>query len=203
MKNKILKIVFILVGLTLIYFLFLNMDSGFGPDYKSLEIKQNIGGYLIVDSVYNADIHSWTYDLAYKYKSPDNKIYDLGTGRIYGPLEWTENEQLIKYKDWITLQVGNSIIVGSLNSNKWDKYDFSPKDIEEQPLWINSKVNSSPDNGSSFVRIQTISTDGEITILYTYAIKDRTFSSEIGKKIVKYEINPLTGIPEMKDVLDL
>ena len=113
------------------------------------------------------------------------------------------DEQLIKYKDWIILQVGDSVIIGSLILNKWDKYDFSPKEIEAHSLWINNKVNSSPDNGSSFVRIEKINTEGEITIFYTYAIKDRIFSFMVGKKLVKYQINLSTGIPEMKEVLNL
>ncbi len=186
----------------------LNIKSGFGPDYESVEIKQNIGGYLIANSVYNADFHSWNYDISYLYKTSDNKIYNIGEGNIEGPREWKKDEQLIEYKDWFILKTSyynnDKIIVRSwnLNSDKKIDYIFSPDEIEKEPIWMSKNINSSPDYYDSFTRINSINSEGEITVLYNYAIKDRILSSMTSKKLLKYQINFITGIPELKEVID-
>jgi hypothetical protein len=40
--------------------------SGFVPEYETVVIDQKIGGKLLCNSVYNADIHTWEYSVDYK-----------------------------------------------------------------------------------------------------------------------------------------
>jgi len=42
-------------------------QKAFGPEKELVIIDQEVGGKLICNSIYNADIHSWYYDLDYDY----------------------------------------------------------------------------------------------------------------------------------------
>ena len=68
-KGKIQKniglTIFILstLGMIFIGIKALISNGGFGPEYETAVIEQRIGGKLICESVYNADIHSWQYNV--------------------------------------------------------------------------------------------------------------------------------------------
>ena len=75
--------------------------AGFGPEYENVEIKQNIGGNLLCKSVYNADHHSWQYDIDYKYVDIKGDTLDFNNGGYYGR-EWNKDEQIKKYNNWFS-----------------------------------------------------------------------------------------------------
>jgi hypothetical protein len=63
----------------------------FDPEHNKAEIKQNIGGTLICESVHNSDLHSWTNSVSYKYKPVNDSLIDIGSGIFYGR-EWNKDE---------------------------------------------------------------------------------------------------------------
>jgi hypothetical protein len=122
------------------------LSTGFEPEYSKAEIKQDIGGVLICNTVFNADHHTWQYDVNYKYKAPNDSIYDIGDGR-YDGREWNKNEQLIKNKNWVLLKTGlwrgsDKLIIRDLKTGKSRTYEFSPENIEKEALWISSNTSS-------------------------------------------------------------
>jgi hypothetical protein len=78
-------------------------SSGFGPDYDKAEIKQNIGGTLICNSVHTADIQNYQYDVSYEYENVNDSTFDIGSGTYYNR-EWNKDEQLVQYKNWTILK---------------------------------------------------------------------------------------------------
>jgi len=68
-------------------------QKAFGPEKELVIIDQEVGGKLICNSIYNADIHSWYYDLDYDYEDVEGNMYQIGSVR-YTNLEWRYNEQV-------------------------------------------------------------------------------------------------------------
>lgn len=87
---------FILPGFSI--FFICGCSSGFGPDYDKSEIKQNIGGTLICNSVHTADIQNYQYDVSYEYKESKDSVLHIGSGTYYNR-EWNKDEQLQQYND--------------------------------------------------------------------------------------------------------
>jgi hypothetical protein len=98
MKKRYLIAIIIVIVIGLVSWFVYGLQSAFDPQYDKAEIKQNIGGTLICNSIYNADIHDWQYDVSYKYKPDDDSAIDIGSGTYYGR-EWNKDEQLIQYKN--------------------------------------------------------------------------------------------------------
>jgi|SRR6478609_11791270 len=195
-ENLIAIIVSTLLSILLIY------GCGFGPDYDKAEIKQNIGGTLICNSVYNADQHSWTYDVSYKYKTLNNKIIDIGSGTYYGR-EWNKDEQLVQYKTWTLLKTGDwigndKIIVGDIKTNKWTEYKFTPENIEKDSIWQSLKIHSLLNYCCSETFIDKIN-NGIIQLHYKFRTSENLVN-EYGEKIIYYKINDATGDPIMTKI---
>lgn len=187
----------VLAGLTTLFIY--ELFNAFGPDYGKTKIKQNIGGTLICNSVYNADIHSWQYDVSYKYKNDDGSLIDMGSGIYYGR-EWNKDEQLIKYKNWIILKTGgwigtDKIIVGDIKTRQWKEYEFTPENIERDSLWLNSGTRSLLNWCCSEAFIDSIS-DGQIVVNYKFRTS-KTRTKEYGQRKIYYTINDSTGLPIM------
>ncbi|WP_276974570.1 hypothetical protein [Flavobacterium filum] len=177
--------------------------SGFGPEYDKAEIKQKIGGILICNSVYNADIHDWQYDVSYEYKpaNSDSKV-KIGSG-TYHTRDWKKDEQLIQYKKWTILKTGgwygyDKIIIGDLKSNKWTEYNFSADNIEKERLWVNSKIHSLLNYCCSESFIDRIE-NGQIHLHYKFRTSE-TLTKKYGEKKIIYKIDELSGQPIMTSI---
>ena len=168
-------------------------------------INQNIGGKLICKVHYWDDFQESVNEITYEFADKDGKKHKIGTGKFeYG---WNKTEQLIQFKNWTILKTSNSresekIIIGNLEKNLFKEYVFSPTTIEENPIWIKQNINSNPNNYDSVVKIQKIGENGQFTILYKFAIKDRTFSFQEDEKKVIYKIDEKTGIPILIKVIN-
>jgi hypothetical protein len=199
MKKKGCLITIIIVaglGCLLIY----ELKHAFDPEYDRAEIRQNIGGTLICNSVYNADIHDWQYDVSYEYKANNtDSVIKIGSGTYYAR-EWNKDEQLTQYKNWTILKTGgwigyDKVIIGDLKTGKWAEYDFSAENIEKERLWIDSKTHSLINWCCSECFVDKIE-NGYIHILYKFRTSE-TKTSEYGKKEITYKIDEQTGQPIM------
>ena len=195
MKKKNFSAIIFSMGLTIL----LSCSNGFGPDYDKAEIKQNIGGLLICNSVYNADIHSWTYEVKYKYKAQNDSIFAIGDGTYYGRV-WNKDEQLTKFKDWIILKTGgwygfDKVIIGKLKTNTWQEYEFSAENIEKEKLWVESKIHSLINYEPHDCFVDKID-NGEIKMHYQFRTSE-TNTEELEIKKITYKIDELTGQPKM------
>jgi len=180
--------------------------SGFGPEYDKAVIKQKIGGTLICSSVYTADIHSWDYDVTYKYKAINDSVYEIGSGCYQGK-EWEKNEQLKKFGEWLILKTSSTrdsdkLIIGKLGWKTWSEYVFSPQSIEDNEMWKIKKINSTPYNYDSYSKIEKINSDGIIIVMYHFRKVDNKFPIENGKRYIKYKIDIETGKPEMVKIYE-
>jgi len=174
-------------------------SSGFGPDNDRAEIKQNIGGSLICNSVHTADIQNYQYDVSYEYKDANDSIFEIGSGTYYNR-EWNKDEQLVQYKNWTILKTGggfgtDKIIVGDLKKNKWTEYEFTPESIEKDSLWKFLNVHSLLNYCCSETSINKIK-DGQIQLHYKFRA-NKNISNNYGRKIIYYQINDSTGKPIM------
>jgi hypothetical protein len=113
-QRKIGLIIFISTTILMIIYSikFFKDGAGFGPEYETAEIEQNIGGKLICESVYLADHHSWQYNIDYKYIDIKGDTLDFMDGSYYGR-KWNKDEQIEKYNNWLILKTGS--LHGSCN----------------------------------------------------------------------------------------
>jgi hypothetical protein len=166
-------------------------------------LKQNIGGELIRNIHYSNDFHSWDYDIQYSYINKFDSIYNIGSGNYHGQA-LPADEQLFQLDKWTILKTNNGfhckIIVGDLKTNNLTEYEISPQTIEEDPVWQRQNISSNPNNGDSKVTIENIETNGEFSVVYKFAKKNRIFSFMTGKRRVHYKTNLLTGKPEMTTI---
>jgi len=170
--------------------------SGFGPDYDSAKIKQNIGGTLMCRSVFTADIHDWQHDVSYDYVPADsNRAVYIGSGTYYNR-PWEKNEQLVRYRDWLILKTGgmgdfDRVIIGDVKTNQWKEYDFSEESIVSDQLWM--KMNPQPRSqrccSKSFV---TNIANGLIHVHYKFTRPEPNEGS-YGHKDIVYIIDEQTG----------
>jgi hypothetical protein len=198
--NKKFFTSFILCGLLVLSVY--SCSSGFGPDYDKAEIKQNIGGTLICNSVYNADMHDWQYDISYQYQTPNDSIIDIGSGTYYGR-EWNKDEQLVQYKNWTILKTGDwigddKIIVGDLRTNKWTEYKFTPESIEKDIIWQSLKIHSLLGYCCYETFVDKIS-NGVIKLHYKFRTSENLVNG-YGQKEIFYKIDDSTGQPVMTKI---
>jgi hypothetical protein len=190
------------VLLSILIFLICGCSLGFGPNYDKAEIKQNIGGTLICNSVYNADIHDWQYDISYQYKKPNDSIIDIGSGTYYGR-EWKKNEQLVQYHNWTILKTGDwigtdKIIVGDLKKDHWKEYEFTPDNIEKDSLWKSLNINSLLNYWGSETFIDKIN-NGVIQVHYKFRTS-KNLPDQYDRKEIFYQISDSTGEPIMTKI---
>jgi hypothetical protein len=193
MKKRNLSIIIVSIGLTTSF----GYGCGFGPDYDKAEIKQNVGGTLICNSVYNADQHSWTYDVSYTYKTSNDSIIDMGSGTYYGR-EWNKDEQVIKFNDWLILKTGgfigtDKVIVTNVKTKKKIEYEFTPEKIEQDSIWRSLKTKSLLHWCCPETFIDRIHS-GLIQVHYKFRVNE-TNTNKYDRHEIFYKINDTTGEP--------
>ena len=166
-------------------------------------LKQNVGGELFRDIHYSDDFQSWDYDIQYSYKDKFNSIYIIGSGNFHGQ-EIPNDEQLLQINKWTVLNTDDGfhckIIVGNLNENIFTTYEISPQTIEQDLVWKNQNIKSNPNTGDSKVIFENMKTNGELSVIYKFAKKDRIFSFITGQRKVNYKLNIKSGRLEMTNV---
>ena len=193
MKRGLLITMIILVGLVALFVY--SISTAFGPNYDEAKIKQNIGGTLICNSIYNADQHSWQYDIAYKYQLDNDSTIEIGNGTYYSR-EWNKDEQLVKYKKWLILKTGSwigndKIIICNLETKKCTSHDFTPEKIEKDSNWQNLKIHSLLDYCCSETFVDKIS-NGQIELHYKFRTSEQLTEKYAQRKII-YKIDDDTG----------
>ncbi len=175
---------------------------GFGPEYETEIIDQKIGGKLICESVYNADHHSWQYDIDYKFINQKGDTLDFSNGGYYGR-EWNKNEQIHQFNDWLLLKTGawhgsDRIILRNIKTNKIYSYNIDNQLIESYELWGRQNIKSLMNYccAESFVK-KIIG--NEIVVDYKYRIKEME-PNEYGKRQITFEFDEKSGELRMKKI---
>lgn len=196
-KNIIGLTVFIITTLAMVTIVIkiLTSPSGFGPEYDSVVIEQKIGGKLLCESVYTADMHEWQYDVSYEYVATPGDTIDLGSGSYYAR-EWTKDEQLIRSNKWLILKTGNwsgsdRVIMKNLQTQEELIYNLDDEFIERDSLWKVQKVKSLTDYCCAESYIEKIS-DKIIIIRYRFRI-DENMSDKYDERKITYRINGESG----------
>jgi len=205
MKNAKIKKgcgIALIILIILIIGFFLMFKKAFGPDNYSVIITQKIGGNLVCDVTYSADIQSWYYDIDYKYINSDGKTFDFGKG-FYHSIDWNKNDQLYKYKNWTILPTGNDygaikIIAFDLINNKKSEFTIDPHSIENDSLWKSKNIESLLTWSPSKVEFDTIIKNKIITE-YTYRI-DRKETDKLETRKIEFGLDQTNGILKMKGI---
>jgi len=192
----------LIILIILIIGFFWMFKKAFGPDEYSVSIDQNIGGKLICDVTYSADIQSWYYDINYEYEKPNGTTFNFGKG-FYQGIEWNENDQLYEYKNWKILPTGSDygsikIIAFDLDKNKKTEFEISPNSIEKDSLWISKQIESLEMWSPSKVEIDKI-IENKILVQYTFRI-DRQKTDKLESTLIEYELDNESGILKMKSI---
>jgi hypothetical protein len=169
--------------------------------YK-VEIPQGIGGILVCDVHYSDDFQTFEYSISYHYKKRLDSMVHIGNGTYCNT--WKQKEQLLSIGAWTYLQTSadhhsDKLLIGQLDKpDSWREIVFSPKSIENDPMWISSQINSNPENYDSKVKIIDIDMkSGIINANYVFAKKNRIFSFMTGKRMITYELDKISGLPRM------
>jgi hypothetical protein len=175
----------------------------FDTEYDMVEIPQKIGGTLICNSTYNSDIHDWQYNITYKYKSKDGKIFNIGSGN-YVARQWNKDEQLIKFDKWIILKTGDyyhddKVIIGNFKTRKWKEYTFAPDSIENEKMWKDAEIKSLLNYccAESFI---TKIDNGKIEIKYKFRINESKTELMDQRRLI-YEIERNSGKPNLVSII--
>lgn len=168
--------------------------SGFGPEYETVIINQNIGGKLLCKSVYNADIHSWDYQIDYQYISKFGDTIDIGGGSYHGK-NWDKDEQLKKLGDWLILRTGSwhdtaRLILKNTDTDSVRVYDLDNHDLSKDSTLIPEYNKSNEHICCDESCIEHIKKD-EITVRYIHKNYDR---------VIKYKIDKETGYLIVKEI---
>lgn len=190
------------IAMTILAIKTLTGPSGFGPEYETVEIEQNIGGKLICESVYNADIHSWQYDVDYKYIDSGGDTLDFKYGSYHGR-EWDKNEQIQKFNDWIILKTGawhgsDRLIIKNIQTDTTRIYDINNEFIEQDSLWKAQNIKSLSDYCCAETFIDKI-LGNRISLTYKFRTNEK-MTKEYGKRMITYAINNETGKILMIDI---
>jgi len=202
--NKIKKgcgISLIILIILIIGFIWM-FKKAFGHSEYSIIIDQNIGGRLICDVRYSADIQSWYYHISYKYEKPNGTVFNFGKG-FYQGIEWNENDQLYKYKNWIILPTGSDygsikIIAFDMKRNKKAEFEISPSSIENDIFWMTKKIESLKMWSPSIVEVDKI-IDNKIFVKYTFRV-DRKKANKLESQLIEYEMDNESGILKMNSI---
>lgn len=175
--------------------------QAFGPLEEQVKIEQNIGGKLLCNSTYHADIHSWQYDIDFRYQDEKGNVYSIGKGTYFNR-EWDKNEQLVIFDNWLILKTGgfngtDKIFIGSLDRKQWNHYEFSPEKIEQDSLWISENIHSIMNWLPQEAFVRKID-DGVIEVEYLYRTGETVKDHE--RRLVIYQINEETGELSMNKI---
>ena len=194
----------LIILIIIIIGLFWALNESLGEDNYSVTIEQNIGGELFCNVTYSADLQSWYYFIDYKYENPKGEIFDFGKG-IYTSIEWNENDQLFRFKNWIVLTTETdfgSIKIISIDSKSKVKYEsiIEPHSIQEDSIWKSKNIESALMWSPSSVEIDTI-IDNKIFIEYSFRI-DRENPDNLGTRLIEYELDSINGMAKIKGISD-
>jgi len=192
----------LIILIVLIIGFFWAFNEAFGEDKYSVTIEQNIGGKLICDVTYSADLQSWYYFIDYKYVNQKGKTFDFGKG-LYQGTEWNENDQLYKYKNWTILPTESDfgsikIIAFDLNTNRKSEFKIEPHSIQKDSIWKSKEIESLLTWSPSKVEIDTIFSN-KILVKYPFRI-DREKVDKLDTQLIEYELDEQIGILKMKSV---
>lgn len=208
MKEKVYKY----IGLTIFSLTTIGMialvikiivsPSGFGPEYETVEIKQNLGGKLICESVYNADHHSWQYNVEYKYIDIKGDTLDFKNGGYYGR-EWNKDEQIKKYNDWLILKTGSfhgsdRLIIKNIQSDTTKIFDLDNQFIERDSLWKAQNIKSLLNYCCAETFIMKVC-ENKISLKYKFRT-DKNLTKKYGERIITYMLNTKTGDIKMTKI---
>ncbi|MEY8847370.1 hypothetical protein AB9K26_01025 [Psychroserpens sp. XS_ASV72] len=205
MKTRTIKKgcgIILIILIVLIIGFFWAFNEAFGEKKYSVTIEQNIGGKLICDVTYSADLQSWYYFIDYKYENPKGEIFDFGKG-LYQGVEWNENDQLFEFKNWTILPTETDfgsikIISFDLKSNKKSELIIESHSIQKDSIWKSKNIESVLMWSPSKVELDTINKN-KIKVKYTFRI-DRENPDNLGTRLIEYELDSLDGIPKMKSI---
>ncbi len=170
-------------------------------------LEQNAGGVLIRKIHYTDDLHSWIHVVKYFYKDKFGTISYIGSGSYYAE-EPPNDEQLIRFGKWTVFKTSGDrdkdlIFINENYTKNWRRYEISPMTIEQSDLWKEHNIDSQIENWDTVSKVKEIDKDGNVTVLYTYAKKNRIFTFITGKRQIMFEVNRQTGIIEMTRVAEL
>lgn len=176
--------------------------AGFGPEYETVQIEQNIGGKLICESVYNADHHSWQYNVDYKYIDIKGDTLDLKSGSYYGR-EWNKDEQIRKYNDWLILKTGSwhgsdRIIIKNIQSDTIKIFDIDNQFIESDSLWKSKNIKSLLNYCCAETFIDDIN-ENKILLKYKFRT-DEHLTNKYAERKITYTIDAKTGEIKMTEI---
>lgn len=201
------KIGLIILVLTTVFMIiysikFFKDGAGFGPEYETVQIEQNIGGKLICESVYNADHHSWQYDVDYKYIDVNGDTLDFKSGGYYGR-EWDKNEQIRKYDNWLILKTGSwhgsdRLIIKNILSDTTKIFDIDNQFIESDSLWKSKKIKSLLNYCCAETFIEDI-TENKILLKYKFRTNEQ-LTDKYGERKITYTIDTKTGEIKMMEI---
>lgn len=205
MKTKTIKKgcgITLIILIVLIIGFFWTLTEAFGDDKYSVTIEQNIGGKLICNVTYSADLQSCYYFIDYKYVNQTGETFDFGKG-LYQSIEWDENDQLFEFKNWTVLQTETNygsikIISFDLNSNKKSESIIEPHSIQKDSIWKSENIESALMWSPSKLEIDTI-IENKILVEYTFRI-DRENPENLGTRLIEYELDSLNGTLKMKNI---
>lgn len=176
--------------------------SGFGPEYDSVVIEQKIGGKLLCNSVYNADMHSWHYYVDYKYIDLSGDTIDFKNGSYYGR-EWGKNEQLLKFDKFLILKTGawhgsDRLIIKNTQTDSTKMIDIDNKYIESDSLWKTQNIKSLLDYCCAETFIESIN-GNEIILKYKFRTNE-SLTTKYGERMITYQIDKETGDLKMTKI---
>jgi hypothetical protein len=176
------------------------LNPGFGPEYDTATIEQKIGGKLLCNSVYNADIHSWQYDVDYKYVDSSGDTIVFGSGAYCGR-EWKKDEQLSRFEEFLILKTGSwhdsdRLIIKNIQNDSTKIYDINSQFIEQDSFWKAQNIKSLLDYCCPEAFITSI--DGnQISLKYKFRINENLVNL-YGERILIYQMNKNGDIKMIK-----
>ena len=203
-QRKIGLLIFVLTTIFMIIYSvkFFKDGAGFGPEYETVEIDQKIGGKLICKSVYNADHHSWQYNIDYKYIDIKGDTIDFKSGGYYGR-EWNKDEQIKKYNDWLILKTGawhgsDRLVIKNIQTDSTKIFDINNQFIEKDSLWISQNVKSL----LNYCCAETFINDiygNKISLNYKFRT-DEHLTEKYGERKIIYTLDTKTGEIKMTEI---
>jgi hypothetical protein len=176
--------------------------SGFGPDYETVDIDQKIGGKLLCNSVYTADLQSWYYNIDYKYIDLKGDTIDFKSGSYYNR-DWKKDEQILKYDKFLILKTGSSyfsdrLIIKNTLTDSIKTFDIYDQFIEQDSLWKTQNIKSLLNYCCAESFIESIK-GNEILIKYKFRTDEKQ-TRKYGEKMIYYQLDGETGNIKMTKI---
>ena len=199
LKSILKYVCFVIIGIAILIVIIFH--QAFGTEEETIEIEQLIGGKLICESTYMADIQSWYYFIDYKYQRKDGKIIEIGKGEYFSR-EWEKNEQLQQIGEWLILKTGgefktDKLLIGKEDSSNWKVFEISPDKIVKDSLWKSENIYVNQMRTPNEVFIKEI-INNRIEVDYLFRTGEK-YENQSTRKIT-YEFDEKKGIPIMAKI---